>query len=221
MSLGQRRGAGFVTIERVESRRGGKVALVLGDGRTITAPADVVADSGLAEGMAASEHALASLDAQATPGDVHQAALKLLRFRPRNERDLRTRLVAKGYDRREVEGEIARLREVGLLDDRAFAAAFVEERARRSPKGKRLVQMELAARGVERQLAAEAAAAIDEPALALELARKRLRKGMPVAYDDYQARTGPFLLRRGFGIEVARSAMRQAWDEGATGAGAP
>jgi SOS response regulatory protein OraA/RecX len=44
---------------------------------------------------------------------------------------------------------------------------------------------------------------------------------MPVAYDDYQARTGPFLLRRGFGIEVARSAMRQAWDEGATGAGAP
>jgi SOS response regulatory protein OraA/RecX len=73
--------------------------------------------------------------------------------------------------------------------------------------------MELAARGVERHIASESVAAIDEPALALQLARKRLRTGAPASYEEYQDRTGPFLLRRGFGLDVARVAMRNAWDE--------
>jgi regulatory protein len=204
---------GFVTIDRIETRRGGRLAVVLGDGRTVTAPAEAVERSGIAEGMAAAEQVIAELEANTNPAHVHQAALKLLRYRARNERQLRAKLVAKGYAAETVDAELARLREVGLVDDRAFAAAFVEERARRSPKGKRLVQMELAAKGIDRGVAAESVATMDDEALATQLAAKRLRSASPGTYNDYVARIGPYLTRRGFGFEAARNAMRRAWEE--------
>jgi regulatory protein len=187
--------------------------VVLADGREIVAAAAVVDEAGVDAGMLAAERVISALAAEDQPEQVHQAALRLLRYRGRNERQLRTRLIGKGFSPAAVEAEIDRLRTVGLVDDRAYAAEFVEDRSRRSPRAKRLVQMELTAQGVDRQVAFEAAQAVNDDALAVGLAAKRLASSRPGSFDDYVARTGPFLVRRGFGYEVTRNAMRQAWDE--------
>jgi regulatory protein len=187
--------------------------VVLADGREITAAATTVDEAGVDAGMLAAERVITALATDDQPERIHQAALRLLRYRARNERQLRTRLMEKGFPIPLVEAEIERLRKVGLIDDRAYAAAFVEDRSRRSPKGKRLVQMELTAQGVDRQVALEAARTVDDEALAVRLAAKRLASSRPGSFDDYVAKTGPFLVRRGFAYEVARNAMRQAWDE--------
>jgi regulatory protein len=210
-TLSSRRG--FVAVERIEQRAAGMCVLVLGDGREIVAVAAAVDEAGVDAGMLAAERLISALATEDQPERVHQAALRLLRYRARNERQLRSRLMEKGYPVALVDAEIERLRSVGLLDDRAYAAAFVEDRTRRSPKAKRLLQMELTAQGVERQVAREAAQSVDDAALAVRLAVKRLTSGAPGSFDDYVAKTGPFLVRRGFSFEVARNAMREAWDE--------
>jgi SOS response regulatory protein OraA/RecX len=73
--------------------------------------------------------------------------------------------------------------------------------------------MELTAQGVDRRVAFEAAQTVDDEALAAGLAAKRLASSKPGSFDDYVTKTGPFLVRRGFGYEVARNAMRQAWEQ--------
>jgi regulatory protein len=206
-----------VTVERIERRSGGMCTVVLADGREIVAAAAAVDEAGVDAGMLAAERVISTLVAEDQPEQVHQAALRLLRYRARNERQLRTRLIGKGFSQASVEAEIERLRTVGLIDDRAYAAEFVEDRARRSPRAKRLVQMELTAQGVDRQVAFEAARTVDDEALAAGLAAKRLASSQPGSFDDYVAKTGPFLVRRGFGYEVARNAMREAWEQLRTG----
>lgn len=49
-----------------------------------------------------------------------------------------------------MDGAITRLGELGMLDDAAFAAAWVESRDRASPRGERALRQELSLRGVDR-----------------------------------------------------------------------
>lgn len=211
----------FVTIDRIESRPHGQKAVVLGDGREITVASEAVEESGLRPGMAAAPRLIESLEARGDDARVHQAALRLLRYRARNERQLRSRLLDKGFAAADVDLEIERLRQVGLVDDRAFAEAFVEERSRISPRSRRLVQMELTAKGVSRDVALESAAAIDDATLATELAGRRLRGMAQPSFDEFVTRVGPYLRRRGFGYEVALNAMRQTWNEARDGSQSP
>ena len=54
------------------------------------------------------------------------AAFRLLRYRLRSERELLTRLQAKGWDASVVQEVIERLKRVGLVEDRQMAEAFVQ-----------------------------------------------------------------------------------------------
>lgn len=205
--------AGFVRIERIDRRNRGLRTVVLSDGRELEVSADAFRRSGLAEGMAAAERAIQELCENDQADRVHKTALRLLSHRARSESELRRRLRERGFGGPAIEAETHRLREVGLLDDRAFASAFVEERTRHSPRGKRLLRQELAVRGVERAIAAELMESVDDDSLALELARKRLIRTSANDYETFQAQTGPYLQRRGFSYDAARRAMVEAWGE--------
>ena len=60
------------------------------------------------------------------PLSCHDRALRLLAVRPRSRRELETRLRSAGFDPERVAEELARLEEVGLLDDERFAQEFAE-----------------------------------------------------------------------------------------------
>ncbi len=187
--------------------------MLLGDGREIEVSAAEVDAAGLSAGMAAAEGKIKELRKATDEDRIHTAALRLLRVKARSERDLRTRLRQKDFSAEEVDTEIARLRNVGLLDDAAFAAAFVDERTRRAPRSTRLLRQELSVRGVPQGVALASTSEIDEVALATELALSQLRKRQPASYDEFIAKAGPFLTRRGFAFDVARTALRGAWDD--------
>ncbi len=57
-----------------------------------------------------------------------------------------------GYGEDLVEGAIERLADLGMLDDEAFARAWVESRDRARPRGERALRGELAQRGVDRSV---------------------------------------------------------------------
>ena len=65
-------------------------------------------------------------------GSALSRALSLLARRGYSEAELRKKLA--GYPEAEVEAAIARLRDWGYLDDRAYAEAFVRSKAEVVPK---------------------------------------------------------------------------------------
>jgi regulatory protein len=93
------------------------------------------------------------------PAVVLEAAARFLEARARSIGEVRRRLTSAGYRADLVEGAIIRLSELGMLDDEAFARAWVESRDRARPRGERALADELRLRGVDRTVIA---AALDE-----------------------------------------------------------
>jgi len=79
---------------------------------------------------------------------VFEAALRFLEVRPRSVGEVRRRLTRAGYRSELVEQAIARLIDLGILDDEAFARAWVESRDRAWPRGERALRAELFRKGV-------------------------------------------------------------------------
>lgn len=90
------------------------------------------------------------------PAVVLEAATRFLEARARSVGEVRRRLASGGYRADLVEAAIARLTELGMLDDAAFARSWIESRDRARPRGERALSEELRVRGVSRDLVAGA-----------------------------------------------------------------
>lgn len=132
------------------------------------------------------------------PGAI-QAGLRLVARRPHSEAELRRKLARRGYLPAQVEGAVARLRELGYVDDAAFARALVAHRSRR--RGPSLIADELVARGVDRELAVAALAEV--AAEELVAARRLVERSGALDSRQLAAR----LQRRGFSADVIRRAL--------------
>jgi len=84
------------------------------------------------------------------PEIVLAAAARFLEARARSVGEVRRRLIQAGYRDELIEGAIARLTELGVLDDASFARAWVESRDRARPRGESALRRELSLRGVGR-----------------------------------------------------------------------
>ena len=109
----------------------------------------------------------------------------------------------------ETEAALARLAELGYLDDRSFAEGLV--RRREAVRGPLALSAELAARGVDRAHADAAVAAYgaDAQLASATALAERLYAGKPVAgYREMLESVGTKLMRRGFAPTVVRAACR-------------
>jgi regulatory protein len=84
------------------------------------------------------------------PAVVLEAAARFLEVRSRSVHEVRRRLGGAGYRIDLVEGAIARMTELGMLDDEVFARAWVESRDRARPRGERAIREELRMKGIDR-----------------------------------------------------------------------
>lgn len=90
------------------------------------------------------------------PAVVLEAVARFLEARARSIGEVRRRLTSAGYRADLIEGAIVRMTELGMLDDLAFARAWVESRDRARPRGERALADELRIRGVDRTVIVEA-----------------------------------------------------------------
>jgi regulatory protein len=197
---------------------GRRVRVTLSDGREVLCSEEACLRAGIAEGMEATEEILERLRAGDERVVAHGAALRLLKYRNRSEREIRAALTRRGVSSGAADEEIARLTEAGLLDDGRFAQQWVDERVRLAPRSRRLLRHELQLKGIRGEPAESAVAEVDDAATAVALARKKVRGAAGGLDDAFLARVGAFLRRRGFGEEHVREALRAARDE-APGAG--
>ena len=85
------------------------------------------------------------------PAVVLEAAARFLEVRSRSVYEVRRRLGGAGYRPDLVDGAIARMTELGMLDDEAFARTWVESRDRARPRGERAIREELRTKGIDRE----------------------------------------------------------------------
>jgi regulatory protein len=86
------------------------------------------------------------------PQIVLDAAARFLEARQRSVAEVRRRLTSAGYGPALVESAIERLLELGMLDDQAFAEAWIASRDRARPRGERVLRQELIQKGIDRAL---------------------------------------------------------------------
>jgi regulatory protein len=93
--------------------------------------------------------------AEKDPAIVLSAAARFLQAQSRSVDEVRRHLAAARYPAPLVEAAIARLIELRILDDRAFAQAWVESRDRARPRGRVALRRELNLKGIDREIVAE------------------------------------------------------------------
>ena len=90
--------------------------------------------------------------AETDAGVVVKAAARYLEARTRSIHELRRHLGDARFPESLVEQAIDRLVELGLLDDLAFAQAWVESRDRARPRGSQALRRELSLKGIDREI---------------------------------------------------------------------
>ena len=90
--------------------------------------------------------------AETNPDAVLNAAARFLELRSRSVEEVRKHLTAAAFPPALVEGAVDRLLQLGWLDDRAFATAWVESRDRARPRGQVALRRELTLKGIDREI---------------------------------------------------------------------
>lgn len=150
----------------------------------------------------------------AEPYDAKRAlsyCMWLLGRRMYTEAQLRDKLRGKGTSDADIDATLARLRELHLTDDGAFAEAFV--RGRKRKKGRIALRRDLRVKGVgERDIEAALEPLDDDAQIATAaaiVAKHAWRFDSGDARRD-RAKAYAFLARRGFRSEVAQRALERA-----------
>jgi regulatory protein len=161
------------------------------------------------------------------PEVVLRSAARFLEVRSRSMVEVRRHLTTAGYRPDLVEGAVTRLTELGMLDDGAFARAWVQSRDRARPRGEQALRRELSLKGLDRDLVAEVLAeragereaqdvgtdaegfaepGADMRAAASLLTRRASSLGRVVDTRQRRQRAYALLARNGFDSEVCREA---------------
>ncbi|WP_344411913.1 regulatory protein RecX [Pseudonocardia ailaonensis] len=158
-----------------------------------------------------------------TPEEQEAAAkeicLRLLTDSARTKHELGARLRQRGVADEIAERVLERFDEVGLIDDEAFAGAWVRSRHRHRGLGRRAIAQELRRKGVAKEIADEALTEVDdesEAARARELVDRKLRTltlGDAVDRRKAAQRLVGMLARKGYPSGIAYGVVRTALAE--------
>jgi regulatory protein len=203
----------IITAVERQPRRRRRVNVFVDGELALTVSPDLAMERRLRPGRTLSPGELASIADAEARRSAREAALRLLAYRPRSERELRDRLRRRGLPRPVVDDTVVRMRELGYLDDAAFARFWAETQQSARPRSRRLLASELRGRGIAQEAANEATAGISDEEAAYSAASRRARVFRELEYGPFRERLGRFLTQRGFTYEVSRRTIERCWAE--------
>ncbi len=142
--------------------------------------------------------------------------LRLLTGTPRTRRQLADALRKREIPDEAAEEVLSRFEEVGLIDDSAFAEAWVESRHHGRGLARRALARELRTKGVDAGLIDAAVSRLDseqEEETARELVDRKLRATRGLDRDKRLRRLAGMLARKGYPEGMALRVVRQALEE--------
>lgn len=161
---------------------------------------------GVRPGMQITDEDLQELVQKSNAHRAGEKALYLLEYRSRTKKELTDRL------REEVPAELAeataqRMEDLGLVNDEAYAADYARMLATRKQFAPRRIRQELAAKGIDKDVAEAAAAEVwQDPR---EVIADFLDRRFPVIADEKTRRRAVAALQRmGYGYDDIRAVLR-------------
>ena len=191
---------------RRSDRRPDRVIVTLDDAPALSIPLDLAI--GLRPDQALDERELAALRSEADYRRALDRVLRFLGYRPRSLAEIESYMAGKAVTPATRERVTRRLTELALIDDRAFARWWVEDRCRHRPRSRRALAFELTRKGVAPGIAAEAVSQVSDEDAALEAAAPRAARLRHQDADLALRRLTAFLQRRGFDVATSLAAAR-------------
>jgi SOS response regulatory protein OraA/RecX len=145
--------------------------------------------------------------------DAYEDGIRLLSRRRLTRHEVEESLRAKGHCDKDVAAVVSRLAGISAIDDRALAQHWVETQAAARGRGRERTIAELAARGVDTGVAADAwseaieGGTIDERVMLARAVRRRLGGAPGRARSGRLARVYNALLHEGFEREQIEAAL--------------
>ncbi len=203
----------MAVVTALRATRRGRVSVFVDDAYACSVSEALLAKRRLYQGLELGEDDLETLRAEASAERVLADAHRLLAQRQRSREELRRRLLQQEHTEQVVAATLDRLEGDGLLDDAAFAEAYVADKRRLGGWGAERIRRGLAELGVTAETAERALASAGEDDLERALALLR-RRGAPQApLEAARRRAFAALQRRGFSGPVCYTAVRR-WIEG-------
>jgi regulatory protein len=141
--------------------------------------------------------------------------LRALTGAPKTRQQLADLLLRRGVPDDAATAVLDRFTEVGLIDDAAFARAWVSSRQSGRGLARRALRAELQAKGVDREVAAAALEELD-PQDEWDAARRLVERRMPsmgrLDRQTAERRLMGMLARKGYGGGLAAYVVREALD---------
>jgi regulatory protein len=146
---------------------------------------------------------------------TYDRALAVLGFRSRSVKELRRSLQQKGEPLDLIDAAIEKLTRSGFLNDESYARQFTRAKVTGQGFGRRRIEQELSVRGVGKDTARTAIHEvisqdhIDENAVLLRVAEKRLRSLARLEPEVQRRRLYGFLARRGYSHDSIGKVIRR------------
>jgi regulatory protein len=80
-----------------------------------------------------------------------KVAYRFLNYKPRSEKEVITKLREKKISQNSISDVISSLKSLNYLDDKQYAKLYIEEKLRYKPEGRRLLEMKLNRKGLEKE----------------------------------------------------------------------
>ena len=204
-----------ITALRPRGAKGTSFTVELSNGESLRLRADTVASRGLNVGDTVAAATVLAWQRDDSNRLAVEASLNFISYRPRSSKEVDAHLRRKSFDEAARDHAVHRLRELGYLDDAAFARFWVESRETHRPKGQRALAWELRQKGIADAIIEDVLARYggDETALARAAACKRAAAIATADHDEFRQKLGAFLARRGFSYEVVEQVVSELWEE--------
>jgi regulatory protein len=209
--------AATVRITSIEAhpKRRRQYTLGLTNGQELMVHEDVIVALGLRVGTIIEEGLLAQVQQETELTVAREAAIRLLETRPRSRRELEQALGRKGYGPETVAQVLAKLENLGYINDEQYARELVSGLLRRRVTGRRGLVYRLRQSGLGSEAAArvvgEALEGVDETARAQSALEAQLRRWGEM--DDprkLRAKAWQYLARQGYDSAVIADALSAA-----------
>ena len=139
------------------------------------------------------------------PKDCHDTALRFLEHRERSSYEVRTHLVTKGFQEKEIEEELQYLEELHYVDDARYCSSYIRYGMSKG-RGPVRLQFELREKGIDagriQEALGESFDSQTEKDAAMKQARKLLDRSDGVADEKTTAKIGRKLASLGYHTDV-------------------
>ncbi len=193
-----------ITSIKQQVKRRNRYSVFVDDSYAFSLSEDGLLSSGLASGQEIDAERYKELKKAAGMDKAYGNALRYAALRPRSEWEMQDYYRRKEIDEEAAERISDRLRRVGLVDDKAFALAWISNRRLRPVSARRL-QLELKQKHVPQAVIDDVlceTAPDEREELRKLIAKKRVR------YPDRQ-KLMQYLVRQGFGYDDIKSVLSE------------